>query len=272
MGTAMWETYKHRDRLTCMAGMMAAMSLGMMAGIALGYLLAVLLDKNLTLSTMFAVVLAAAIGYGTGRWVTLMAALDGMMAGIMGGMMGAMLGAMIFDPAPMAAFVSLLVVATVYVVVRMIREESGVASEEKPASRVAWGMRMTLVGLAVLVGLLLVAEAGLVPMESQASRPAQPAPFGTPAASTPPTQVATIRVAATGYEPETITLQAGEPTALHFQTEEGAGCLRQVVSPELGLNLILEVGDNVVNLPALKPGTYRYTCGMNMYSGAISVL
>lgn len=59
---------------------------------------------------------------------------------------------------------------------------------------------------------------------------------------------------------------------INFKTEEGAGCLRQVVSKELGINTILnEKGNNFVKVDNLKPGTYQYTCGMGMFGGTITV-
>ncbi len=37
--------------------------------------------------------------------------------------------------------------------------------------------------------------------------------------------------------------------------------------PDLGIEKILEPGDNVIDLPALEPGTLEYICGMGMFYG-----
>jgi hypothetical protein len=41
--------------------------------------------------------------------------------------------------------------------------------------------------------------------------------------------------------------------------------------PSLGIERVLEAGDNVIDLPALEPGVLAYTCGMGMYSGWITI-
>jgi hypothetical protein len=41
--------------------------------------------------------------------------------------------------------------------------------------------------------------------------------------------------------------------------------------PDLGIEKILEPGDNVIELPALDAGTLEYTCGMGMYWGLIVI-
>jgi copper chaperone CopZ len=79
-----------------------------------------------------------------------------------------------------------------------------------------------------------------------------------------------ISVAVTdGYDPEVILLSAGVPAEITFS--EGHGCLAKVVFPDFGIEADLEHGGAVVHVPALEPGSYRFSCGMNMVHGELVV-
>lgn len=84
-----------RKRLSCMAGMMAAMALGMTIGLGMGTLLAIWLPGQFFQATMLSMLIGGIVGTLAGLPISIMAVLDGLLAGIMGGMMGAMLTVMI---------------------------------------------------------------------------------------------------------------------------------------------------------------------------------
>jgi hypothetical protein len=71
------------------------------------------------------------------------------------------------------------------------------------------------------------------------------------------------------YNPSEIVLKAGVPAEITFG--QGGGCLAQVQSQDLGFFEDLTGGPKTVNVPALKAGTYGFTCGMGMVSGSIVV-
>jgi hypothetical protein len=66
----------------------------------------------------------------------------------------------------------------------------------------------------------------------------------------------------TTYSPNIIRLKAGVPAEITFG--QGGGCTAQVVSQDLGFAEDLSAGPKVVELPALKKGTYSFSCGMGM--------
>ncbi len=70
-----------------------------------------------------------------------------------------------------------------------------------------------------------------------------------------------------GYDPDTIIVTAGVPVRLTFS--EGYGCLGRVVFESLGIEADLEQGGATVDLPALEPGTYLFSCGMRMVHGRV---
>jgi hypothetical protein len=71
------------------------------------------------------------------------------------------------------------------------------------------------------------------------------------------------------YDPNTIELKAGVPAEITFG--QGSGCLGQVQSQELNFFEDLTSGPKTVKVGALQPGTYTFTCGMQMVSGTIVV-
>lgn len=71
------------------------------------------------------------------------------------------------------------------------------------------------------------------------------------------------------YSPNVIKLKAGVPAEITFS--QSSGCTAQVQSVDLGFAEDLSGGPKTVKLPALKAGTYAFSCGMNMVFGKIVV-
>ncbi len=79
-----------------------------------------------------------------------------------------------------------------------------------------------------------------------------------------------VTVTDRGYSPAEIVAKSGEGLRLAFRREGNTNCGGKVVFPALGISRDLPAGESVlVELPALKSGTYRFTCGMGMYKGAV---
>jgi plastocyanin domain-containing protein len=71
------------------------------------------------------------------------------------------------------------------------------------------------------------------------------------------------------YDPSVIHAVAGVPLEMAFA--EGRGCLASVLIPDFGIDQDLTVGGAVVKLPAMKAGSYEFSCGMEMVYGRIVV-
>ncbi len=75
-----------------------------------------------------------------------------------------------------------------------------------------------------------------------------------------------------GYEPHTISAQAGVPLRLIFRREESSPCSEQVVFPAFGKTATLPQGEQVaVDLLPTEPGEYEFTCAMGMLCGRLLV-
>lgn len=71
------------------------------------------------------------------------------------------------------------------------------------------------------------------------------------------------------YEPNVIKLAAGVPSEITFG--QSAGCTGQVMSKDLNFFEDLTTGPKTVSVPALEPGEYAFSCGMEMVFGKIVV-
>jgi len=89
---------------------------------------------------------------------------------------------------------------------------------------------------------------------------------------TPPmgAQKSTITVD-NGFSPKTITVKAGQPVQLTFDTKH-RGCATTVNFSSLGISKGLKDGaKTIVTFTPKKAGTITYACPMNMYKGTIIV-
>lgn len=144
------------------------------------------------------------------------------------------------------------------------------------------GRLAILAGAAVLVAGLLAINAGLVLNGSSltlagalrsVTGSGASAPVAAPPVGADGVQRIVINVHDTGYSPSSVTATAGVPTTLTMRTDGTRGCTRALVMSSFGVQKVLPAtGDTTVDLGALEPGTYRYTCGMGMYGGSIRVV
>lgn len=75
-----------------------------------------------------------------------------------------------------------------------------------------------------------------------------------------------------GYHPGNAVVYAGLPTFWEIDSQEAFSCAISLESSDLGVRTVLRPGRNLIELPALEPGTYRYACTMGMYRGTITAV
>jgi sulfite exporter TauE/SafE len=75
-----------------------------------------------------------------------------------------------------------------------------------------------------------------------------------------------------GYSPGESVIYAGRPTRWTMTSTAPFTCAASIVSQDLGFRGSLVAGANLIELPKLKAGTYRYSCSMGMYTGRIIVI
>ena len=71
-----------------------------------------------------------------------------------------------------------------------------------------------------------------------------------------------------------VQVKAGIPVRWTIIVPEGklTGCNREIIVPALGLDIVLQEGENVVEFTADEPGTIPYSCWMGMIRSTIEVL
>lgn len=82
-------------------------------------------------------------------------------------------------------------------------------------------------------------------------------------------QTLSIGIGPNGYEPSTVEARAGVPITL--KVGQGSGCRSGFVIPSLGVQQDVSAGPATIQLGALKPGTYPFSCAMNMVKGELVV-
>lgn len=80
---------------------------------------------------------------------------------------------------------------------------------------------------------------------------------------------APVRVVVKGrFNPHTVALRAGHPHLLIFRREETTPCSEQIFFPTIGCSVTLPAFEDVaIDLPALAPGSYAFTCGRGALHG-----
>jgi len=98
---------------------------------------------------------------------------------------------------------------------------------------------------------------------------------GSPTAAEPPPaagRTVAIEVGARGYTPAEVAATAGEPLRLVFTRTTDRGCGQQRVFPELQIRRDLPRDEPVaVDITVPASGRVGFTCGMDMYRGAVVV-
>jgi uncharacterized protein len=100
---------------------------------------------------------------------------------------------------------------------------------------------------------------------------AEPTPVATPKPTLPAVQELRTYQDEGGYGPADAVITAGLPTKWHVDSRSQYGCSAYIVVPSLNIEVALQAGDNVIDLPALPAGKLDYTCAMGMYYGLIAV-
>jgi plastocyanin domain-containing protein len=76
-----------------------------------------------------------------------------------------------------------------------------------------------------------------------------------------------------GYEPSQIVVRSGQKVRLNFERKDASSCLEEVRFPDLGIARTLPLNRVIpIEFTPEKPRRYEFTCGMNMFRGAIEVL
>jgi uncharacterized protein len=127
---------------------------------------------------------------------------------------------------------------------------------------------VVVIGFAVINASAALRLAGV---DFSASAPA-PQTVSANVAVTPVDQTINSTQDGDGYHPGETVIYAGRPTQWVMTSSAPFSCAASINSQDLGLQGVLAQGRNVIKLPALSPGTYRYTCVMGMYSGRIVVI
>lgn len=131
--------------------------------------------------------------------------------------------------------------------------------------------------LFIVVGILVLGFVGFMLADSgnrpdYSSMPIDESiPIGT--GTSPPSanvQVVSLHAYASGYDKPQLQVKAGSPVRLDFSADANAGCGRQLIMRDFGVNLVSKNGETVsASFTPPSPGQYRFSCAMNMFRGVL---
>jgi RND family efflux transporter MFP subunit len=108
--------------------------------------------------------------------------------------------------------------------------------------------------------------------ERQGLRPANLPAAGPAAEASTSSQHFDVRVTPKGFEPDTLTFQAGRAVRITFTRTTDETCAKEVVFPDYGIRRSLPLNQSVtVNFMPKKNGGAGFVCGMNMLKGTLVV-
>ncbi len=75
-----------------------------------------------------------------------------------------------------------------------------------------------------------------------------------------------------GYEPSQVVVNAGQKVRLNFYRKDSSSCLEEIRFPDFHIAQELPLNQvTPIEFTPNQPGTYTFTCGMNMFRGVIEV-
>lgn len=85
-------------------------------------------------------------------------------------------------------------------------------------------------------------------------------------------QVVNMTVAYGAFTPDRFTIKEGVPVRWEVNGVDISGCASSIVSPKLGINRSLVVGENVIRFTPKKTGVIPFSCSMGMIRGSFTVV
>ncbi|HET7901520.1 MAG TPA: sulfite exporter TauE/SafE family protein [Candidatus Nanopelagicales bacterium] len=85
-------------------------------------------------------------------------------------------------------------------------------------------------------------------------------------------QVVTMNEGSRGYAPADTVVYAGVPIRWQIEAESQFTCAAAIRGVGSDFSVDLKTGPNVVELPAMQPGTFSFVCAMGMYSGSLTAI
>ena len=85
-------------------------------------------------------------------------------------------------------------------------------------------------------------------------------------------QSISIHASPEGYSPAAFTVRKGMPVRIMFSADQYAGCGRQLIMKDFGVNVVAQSGQEIpIEFTPAKEGVFPYRCSMNMFRGQMTV-
>jgi len=85
-------------------------------------------------------------------------------------------------------------------------------------------------------------------------------------------QEVSMKVTSYGYEPSSLTINAGVPVRWKIDGTGATGCTSIMTIPALNISQPLRSGENIIEFTALEKGQLAFMCSMGMVRGTFNVI
>ena len=85
-------------------------------------------------------------------------------------------------------------------------------------------------------------------------------------------QIVNMTQDATGYNPNTFTIQKGIPVKWVINSTDPFTCASSVIASQIGVRKQLSSGENIIEFTPNETGTISFSCSMGMYTGSFTVV
>ncbi len=81
-----------------------------------------------------------------------------------------------------------------------------------------------------------------------------------------------IHASPQGYSLTSFAVKKGVPVKILFSADKYAGCGRQLIMREFGVNLVVQASETLeAQFTPMQEGTFAYRCSMDMFKGRMTV-
>lgn len=279
--------YRLRKMIDEMHGMMIGMTFGIITGLVTATLFLIP-----TGNFLFGVILGSLVGllFGIpfGKLGGHLGIMEGTIAGPMGGMMGAMLGQMIrpFDIEIFIPFLTFIFLITLIGITYAVNCRLSCCMPEHIKRKKNFSKTFVLFWIFAVV-LLFAASIGLSFSQkqgislSQTNQNLKLPPYlqqltaeeRKEAVMKTGYQEIDIYISSSKYSPNTITAKKNIPLRINLHADENAGCAREIVFPDFGIDEIVPAGGKeTIEILPIQEGEFKFRCSMDMIRGKLIII
>jgi hypothetical protein len=238
---------------------------------AVGFLFMHITAYQVLLTSGLFLTFAVVFGFFIGDAIHKVKGLDQILSGFLGGVIGTVLGYMTFITATAFLVVDVLFIVFVYVVLQIFDKQQSttqILPKKKSTNKNSKQPSYKVPGVLSAISVILLTVITVNVKDIPAGVIGQPQTQEAILEVENDLQVATIHVTASGFNPKNTTIKANTMVKIIFNSDYEEAFL---VSNDLGLNLKLKYGENMILLNDPEVGEYQFSLEPGNFLGQLTI-